>query len=474
MKLNGFVRIPELHDQETTPYFIQIYEHYKHDIMHGAIAPNTRLPSVRKLAESLRISTTPVEIAYQQLIAEGFIRSKPKRGYYVQQLQSPQSFIEQPVSNTRSAPFTARDPRSFTYDFHISKNDFSLFPTRVWNGLMKESMMNDTLLQYGDPQGDRGFRDVLSIYLQRYRGLRCTAEQIVIGADGFILASQLSLLLQGRGGTLGIENPGYHAIPETFVQHGYQVIPIELEADGISLEGVIQSGVNTLYISPSHQYPRGMVMPIAKRLQLLEWARHQEAYIIEDDYDGEFRYHGRPIPSMQGLVENSPVVYLGGFAQSLAPAFCIHYMVLPTSLLAEYHQLKQRLYLEQSVSRLHQFALQRFMEKGHFERHLRKMRQLYKRKHDLVIQACERYFQGKAVLSGKDAGFHMILEVNHHKTADELVSIAESAGIRITPMSFTWWGHRKPHTLEFMLGFGGIPEELIDEGLKRLSEVWFS
>ncbi|OPA73749.1 transcriptional regulator [Paenibacillus selenitireducens] len=472
--LDSFVQLPKLNEQEVTPYFIQIYEHFKYQIMQGAMAPDTRLPSIRKLAESLRISNTPVEIAYQQLIAEGFIVSKPKRGYYVQQLQSAQLFIEKPALSALSAPITPRDPRSYMYDFHISKNDFSLFPTRVWNALMKESMTNDALLQYGDPQGDRGFRDVLAMYLQRYRGLRCTAEQIVVGADIFILASQLSLLLQGRGGTLGIENPGYHAIPETFAQHGYCVTPIALEADGISFEGVIQSQVNTLYISPSHQYPRGMVMPVAKRLQLLEWARQQDAYIIEDDYDGEFRYHGRPIPSMQGLVENSPVVYVGGFAQSLAPAFCMHYMVLPTSLLAKYHELKQRLYLEQSVSRLHQFALQRFMEKGHFERHLRKMRQLYKRKHDLVIHACDQYFQGRAVLSGRDAGFHMILQVHHHKSAEELVMIAESVDIRITPMSFTWWDHPDPHALEFMIGFGGIPEERIEEGIKLLSEVWFS
>ncbi|TVX88115.1 PLP-dependent aminotransferase family protein [Paenibacillus agilis] len=466
---------PKLDEHSKNPFYLQLYEFFKQEILSGNLSPHTRMPSLRKLAEQLNLSTTPVELAFQQLVAEGFIKSRPKSGYYVQALHPIYHKNVATSHQQASHRITARDPRYYRYDFHISKNDFSTFPHRIWRGLLQDALDHTDGLQYGDPQGEPALRHSITTYLRRYRGLRCTPDQVIIGADQYILASLLSLLLKHSGGSnrLGIEDPGYHSIPATFKNHGYKVVPIPLQESGIQIEPLYSSNINVVYTSPSHQFPTGVMMPIAKRVQLLEWANHSQGFIIEDDYGGEFRYHGRSIPSIQGLIENSPVVYLGSFSQAIAPTFCIHYMILPNSLLPAYHQLKWELYLEHSASRINQIALHHFMERGYFEKHLRRMRQLYKRKHDTLTRSIKQHFQDRAIVTGNDAGFHMILTVQDQRSEEELVELAKAADIRMTPMSFTWWKPPQHKKLHFIVGFGGIAEELIDEGIQRLKEVWF-
>ncbi|TCZ78730.1 PLP-dependent aminotransferase family protein [Paenibacillus albiflavus] len=469
--------VPKLDEHSEDPYYVQILEFIKKEIISGMIPSHTRLTSIRKLADQLNISATPVELAYQQLLSEGFIESKPKVGYFVTSIHTnpiaPQPILHQ---SDEPLPITSRDPREYEYDFHLSKNDFTKFPYRTWKRLFASNLMNSAALPYGNPQGEEGLRQVLTSYLHQYRGVNCSPEQIVIGADQYILASLLSLILHdaSRSNRIAIEDPGYHLLPATFRKHGYEVIPVALEADGLSLEELYKSQANVVYTSPSHQFPRGMIMPISRRLQLIEWAKNNSAYIIEDDYDGEFRYHGKPIPSMQGLVDNSPVIYLSGFSQLLAPAFCIHYMVLPEQLMPKYHELRTELYLEHTAARWNQITLQQFIERGFLETHLRKMRQLYRRKHDLMIGAIHKYFENKAAITGTDAGFHVILTIDHALTEAELVAKARDAGIMIAPMSFTWWDKSQPKALEFMIGFGGIPEDRIDEGIRLLHKVWYS
>jgi len=469
--------VPKIDEYSKAPYYVQIVEFIKKEIISGMIPSHTRLPSIRKLADQLNTSATPVELAYQQLLSEGFIESKPKIGYFVTSIHKA-SIASKPNSHQpeEPLPITARDPREYKYDFHLSKNDFTRFPYRTWKRLFARNLMNSAALSYGNPQGEEGLRQVLAGYLHQYRGVNCSPEQIVIGADQYILASLLSLIVHdtSRSNRIAIEDPGYHQLPATFRKHGYEVIPVALEPDGLSLEELHKSKANVVYTSPSHQFPRGMIMPISRRLQLIEWAKNHSAYIIEDDYDGEFRYHGKPIPSMQGLVDNSPIIYLSGFSQLLAPAFCIHYMVLPEQLLPKYHELRTELYLEHSAARWNQITLQQFIEQGFLETHLRKMRQLYRRKHDLMIRAIHKYFGNKATITGTDAGFHVILTIDHVLTETELAASARDVGIMVAPMSFTWWDKSQPRALEFMIGFGGIPEDRIEEGIHLLHKVWYS
>ncbi|MGN7764105.1 MocR-like pyridoxine biosynthesis transcription factor PdxR [Paenibacillus sp. 22594] len=467
--------VPNLSDTGGVPYYIQLYDYFKKEIISGSLPMGTRLPSIRMMAAELQLSATPVELAYQQLLSEGFIVSRPRSGYYVQQVHLVSGVKAEPEQHPLTLPtITARDSRTYPYDFHISRNDFSLFPDKIWRCLYQEQLANPDLLQYGDPQGEPALRESIAAHLQQFRGLRCTAEQVVIGGDQYTLCSLAALLLQEKTNRIAIEDPGYHLLPAAFKRHGFQIIPVPLQEDGLDIEQLYNSRANAVYLSPSHQFPRGMVMPIAKRLALLDWARANSGYIIEDDYDGEFRYHGRPIPALQGLLEDSPVIYMCSFAQSVAPALCIHYMVLPKELVPDYHRLKSELYLEHSASRLNQIALHYFIERGHFAKHVRRMRLVYQRKHDLLLRAIQHYFGEKAAVSGQGAGFHLLLTLRNSGSARLLAELAEAAGIRVTPMSYTWWNRPESDEPEFILGFGGIAEASIEEGIRRLAGVWAS
>ncbi|AIQ44705.1 transcriptional regulator [Paenibacillus sp. FSL R7-0273] len=464
------------------PYYIQLYNYFKKEILGGTLPADTRLPSIRSLAGQLNISATPVELAYQQLVSEGFIASRPRSGYSVQPMHAlsgadaaaePEERHRQPPAQALPA-ITPRDPQQYPYDFHISKNDFSLFPHKVWRSLFQEQLHNPDLLQYGDPQGEPALRGSIAAHLRQFRGLRCTPEQVVIGGDQHLLCSLLCHILPGGARRLAIEDPGYHLLPSAFRRNGYEIIPVPLEEDGLDVEKLRSSRTSAVYISPSHQFPCGMIMPIAKRHALLDWAVSTGGYIIEDDYDGEFRYHGRPVPSLQGLTEHSPVIYMGSFAQSVAPALCIHYMVLPEKLLPAYRSLAKELYLEHSASRLNQIALHYFLERGHFARHLRRMRLLYQKKHDSLLQAIQLHFGEQAAVRGQGAGFHLLLRLNSCGNARLLADSAAAAGIRVTPASYTWWEQREPDPPEFILGFGAIPEDTISEGIRLLAELWLT
>lgn len=477
---------PKWNENGDEPQYVQLYTALKNEIVTGRLTEHTRLPSVRKLADLLGLSTTPVEMAYQQLLAEGFIQSKPRSGYYVEALPDPEvgperavhseygSHHQQSEATTSRRPLL-RDDKAYKYDFHMSQNDFTLFPYADWRRLYNQTMRLEQQeeLFYGDPQGESGLRQQIATYLHRYRGVVCQPDQIVIGADQFGLLSLISLMLGHKHKRVGVENPGYLLYANTFRQHGYEAVPVALEEDGISISELYAADVGLVVVSPSHQYPRGMIMPVSKRLQVLEWAQAVSGYIIEDDYDGEFRYHGRPIPSLQGLVLNANVIYMGGFAQVMAPAIGVWYMVLPEALMESYYSLLRATLLEQSASRLHQRTLQAFMEKGLFEKHVRKMRSHYRKKHDALLEAVHRHFGDRARVIGKDAGFHVLLRVHAEKSEEELKQLAIQAGVRASSASFTWLSPPQVMPKEFFLGFAGIPLDQIEPGIKALYQAWF-
>lgn len=467
--------IPTLDPNAEIAHYEQIYHYFKSEIIAGRLKDNSPLPSIRKLADLLALSTTPIETAYSQLLAEGFIRSKPRSGYVVHKL--PESIPMHDGNNETQDHrlLCLREDKEYEYDFHMSKNDFTYFPFKKWQKLTNQTLRSGTkeLLFYGNPQGEIGLRKQIASYLHRYRGVKCSADQIIIGSDLYLLVSILSLLLNQHDSRIGVENPGYLTIPATFRQHGYETVPISLESDGINIQELYDSHVRIVSVAPAHQFPKGMTLPISKRLRLIEWSKAVNGYIIEDDYDGEFRYYGKPIPSLQGLVRDANVIYLGGCAQVLAPALCIQYMVIPVSLLEAYRQLYQQLLFEPSSSRLHQRTLELFMEKGYWETHVRKMRKVYRRKHDLLIEALQKYFHRKAEIIGRDAGFHVLLRVSSAKSEAELLQLAKHAGIAIASSAYTWLTNPSAQK-EFIIGFAGIEESKIDEGIKLLHDIWFN
>nr|WP_154984429.1 PLP-dependent aminotransferase family protein [Paenibacillus xylanexedens] len=500
------MQLPKLDERDSVPVYIQLSDHIKREIFRGELVEHSRLPSVRKWAELLGISTTPVEAAYQQLIAEGYVYSEPRRGYRVRAVVEGYhdmllgksdihtagnekgvkhvSMInrQDQSGSTEVSPDlqSLRPVTNVTYDFHMSHNDFSLFPYVKWQQYANRVWREESkgLLFYGNPQGEWGLRNEIAAYLGQFRGVRCRPEQIVVGAEQHLLMSLLTQTMLRKGGvrSIAVENPGYRLLPGTFRNYGYEIIPISLDSEGINLDELDQADVSLAGVSPSHQFPMGMPMPISRRLALLDWAERSGAYLIEDDYDGEFRYSGRPISSMQGLRENAPVIYMGGFSQVLAPAFCVHYMVLPKELVPHFGEVYRTVLFEQSASRLHQRTLELFMREGELGKHIRKMRNLYKRKHDLTVQAIQQHFgdQPGMEIKGEHAGFHLVLRLINPNPADNMVAKALEMGIRVASAEYLWADGSAPADgkREFIIGFAGIEAENIEPGIAALARVW--
>lgn len=457
--------------------YASIYESIKKDIVEGKLGANDRLPSIREQARQLSVSTTPVEAAYQQLAAEGFIESRPRKGFFVAAL--PVSYGQFTLADQQSQPVHFEREHvledAYLYDFHLCKNDFTGFPINHWKRLLTDTLRDEynELLFYGDYQGEAGLREELAAYLYRIRGVVCRKEQIVIGAEQHLLLHYLAILLKDISPVMAVEDPCYPLLPYTFQAEGYEISYVTEADQGINISRLLQTSARIVAVSPSHQYPGGRVMPINERMELLRWAEAHGGYIIEDDYGGELRYLGQPVPALQGLAPGASVVYIGGFSQILAPDICIHYMVLPDSLLDAYHYLRRRLWFEQSSSRIYQRTLEKFMEQGYFEKHVRRMRNLYRKKSHHLAEALQTHFQGYGEVISPHTGFHLILSLRTSAPEQQLVELSRSHGI-VVASATAFYGDKSFYhpSRRFLIGFGGVVWERIDEGVALLREIW--
>ncbi|PLR99257.1 MocR-like pyridoxine biosynthesis transcription factor PdxR [Bacillus sp. T33-2] len=456
-----------------SPHYIQIYDFIKLEIIKGNLAVNDKLPSIRTLADFLNISTTPVEIAYEHLLSEGLIQSRPRSGYFVQEIPAPYLMLENQSApaNDPAGLYPYRDRNIYPFDFHMSSNDHTMFPLKVWKKLYNQ-VLTEECLGFGDPQGEIGLRNGIASYLYQFRGVKCSPEQIIVAGDQSMLIFILANLLKKDYKDLAIENPGYFLIPSTFSKMGFDIHPIPLESDGLNVDALYKSNSRIVTVTPSYQFPTGKIMTIEKRMKLLQWAQTEKGFIIEDDYDGEFHYYGKPVPALQGLAPDASVVYLGGFSQVLSPAISIHYLVLPKKLVFGYHQLRIELMLEQSASRIHQNVLEMFIEGGFLAKHVRKMRNLYKKKQDALLAAIEKYLKGKVAIESRNGGFHILITVDDQRNAEELVLLAKQKGVRVANGAFYWSKISEEQLPTIMIGFAGIPLDKIDEGIKTLRDAW--
>lgn len=466
--------IPYIDEQAGEPKYEQIYRYMKRHILSGAIPAGTRLPSIRQLADSLHLSRNTVEAAYQQLQAEGYADSRPRSGLFVCELES-DAELSSP-SRLKDAPPPA-DPAvavEYEIDFRHGNIDVGGFPLPLWRKLSNDvwRLMPVEALQYGDRQGEPGLRTQIAAYVRRSRGVNCKPEQIVIGAGIQQLLMIISQMIAGERRTVAIENPGYDGAWAIFRNHGLRLVSVPMERDGLNVGLLKESGAEAVYITPSHQFPCGMVMPVAKRLRLLQWAEERDGLIIEDDYDGEFRYHAKPIPALQGLDTGGRVIYMGTFSKSLLPSIRVSYMVLPQTLLERY-RTGFAVY-EQTASKLHQLTLERFMEEGHWDRHVRKIRKIYRKKHEALLAAVKRMMGGQVRVIGQDSGLHVLLRIGNGMTEDDLLQAAARAGVKVYPTSNYWGEGADTEDPTLLLGFGGVSEQEIEDGISRLYEVWFA
>jgi GntR family transcriptional regulator/MocR family aminotransferase len=445
-----------------------LYSYIKGEIESGSIALNTRLPSIRQLAQYLNISKNTVEAAYQQLLLEGYVESRLRSGYYVLP-------IDEVSTLPRTIPFVASAPLvevEYRFDFSYGDIEVDRFPMRIWGGCLTDSLYEipQKVLGYGHKQGDFDLRSEIALYVFQSRGVACHPDQIIISSGTQQSIGLLCQLLHLRGERIGIENPGYHGVRTVLINHGCVITPIALEQDGLCIEELNKSDVKAVYVTPSHQFPMGMILPIQKRNQLLQWAEDNQALIIEDDYDSEFRYVGQPIPALKALDSGDRVIYLGTFSKCFLPAARLSYMVLPTSTMAQIQEGLQS--YNQSVSPIIQRAVYLFMHRGHFARHIRKMRRIYQSKHRALIRAIIQSMGNRVDVIGHKSGLHILLDVKG-RDSELLIEQARLHAIRVYSPRDQWLDPRKCPASYVMLGFGAIHEEAMEEAIQCLQQAWF-
>jgi len=455
------------------PLYLQLYKFIKNEIQVGNIRANSKLPSQRNLAKHLNISRNTVDAAYQQLIAEGYVISKERAGIYVVELEKDFFLKNNQIDNDILAASSNQELEDVKvkYDFNYGDINLKDFPYKIWRKLSLQSLNEEHgyLYLYGDLQGESELRNSISQHLYQARGVSCSAEQIIVGAGLQYLTGLLCNLI-GRDVVYGMEDPGYYRVRYLFEDSGIHIQPIPLDNSGISVYHLRKNKVKAVYVTPSHQFPTGIVMPIARRMELLEWAREENAYIIEDDYDGEFRYSGKPIPALRGLDSYENVVYMGTFSKSLIPSIKLSYMVLPMGLINLY---KKNNFYVQTVSRLHQHTLRLFMESGHWERHLNKSRNIYKGRHLALLNAIHQVMNDDVKVYGSGSGLHILLEPNNHMTEKQLIQTAREQGIIIYPTSVFYANPPKNQSAKVLLGFANLDEASIFKGIELLNKAWF-
>ncbi len=442
----------------STPLYDQLYRYVVAQIRLGILASGEKLPSKRRLAEHLGISLTTVERAYGLLTAEGYLESEPRSGYRV----AP-ALTMFPAEAPQ--PLPAVEHREHLNEcFSTSAVDTSVFPYSMWARLTKEAVYeNPDLLQRGDGQGDWGLRGALANFLHQYRGVNCTPEQVVLGAG---LEGLMWVLLQLLpDAVFAVEDPGYVSLRRLLDNLHWPHVSVPVDERGMSVQALAACEANAAYVTPSHQFPLGVTTPVGRRSELLRWAYERPGrYLIEDDYDSEFRYSSRPIPAMQGLDERGRVIYVGTFSRTVAPSIRVAYLILPLALLKVYREKFG--HAAATVSRFEQEALRKFLVSGAYSRHLRRVGNLYRRRRDALVNALE----GWGEVRGAEAGLHLLFTLPGREEAD-LIRRAAQAGYRVRGLEeYCRQEKALPGTL--VLGFAGLPAEAAEGAAKDLRRAF--
>ena len=482
----------QLHPESDKTLYEQIYEFIKDEIRTGRLLRNEKLPSARFLAEYLQVSRTTVDMAYEQLVSEGYLEARARRGYFVSAFEELYAIDEMPrgelpEANRQSEQAVGR------YDFSPNAIDMRYFPYATWKKITKNILVdaNSKMFSLGEPQGDLKLRTTICRYLHGSRGVNCEPEQIIIGAGNDYLLLLLEKIL-GRHVHVAMENPTYVRAYKIFRSCAYPVSFVPVDENGIRVDCLRRTDAQVAYVMPSHQYPMGVSMPIGRRMELLRWASEADnRYLIEDDYDSEFRYKGKPLPSLQASDVDGKVVYIGTFSKAIAPAIRISYMVLPYPLLERYRS--ECGFYSSTVSRIDQTVLNEFIQDGYFERYLNKMRKQYREKHDLILnelRPLEKAFR----ISGSNAGLHVILTDKKGRSEEELACAAADADVKVYRMQDFRMGEtgkeyfgiesNKPDQsvaedfrmdkspAMMILGYGALTPEEIREGIALLKKAW--
>ena len=453
--------LPVFDETREKPYYLQLYGYIKNSILSGEIGEDEKLPSLRSLAKSTGLSITTIEQSYNQLLVEGYIYSKPQSGYYVSKVLTGRN---QTVPAEAGRPETEVYAMDETTGFELPSMQYDpeCFDFNKWKKCMNE-ILNDhsaALMFEGSPRGEIALRAEISRYLYMSRGVSCTPDQIIIGAGTQQITNQLATLLRKQGVEhVALEDPGYMPVRNVFRDRGFAITSVAVRSNGLAIEKLPANIRAAAYVSPSNHAYTGSVMPIGRRYELLAWAEENNSYIIEDDYDSELRYFGKPIPALKSLAGGDRVIYLGSFSSTLFAALKISYMVLPVRMAEVFSSIAGD--YSPTCSKLEQLTLAMFMESGLYQTHIKKLRKLYSQKLTRITEAFHAKASDFVRVISSSSGLSIILEIDSSKSSGQIKKDAEGLGIPAVCI-----GRR------IILYYNQIPLSEIDGAVSRLADLW--
>ncbi|MEH7204147.1 PLP-dependent aminotransferase family protein [Bacillus safensis] len=445
------------------PKYKQIYEQFKKLIEDGKVKTGENLPSIRSLANDLGVSRHTTLQAYDQLLAEGYIQANVRKGYTVNKFEP--IFLHTPIPEVpRTKPTQSID----FIDFKVSAVDEEQFPLKVWRQISNKVLQQSISFQYGYPFGEPAFKQELADYLFQARGMIINPQNMIVGSNTQQLLLYLGFLLKERFSSMIVENPGYSGVREVCHLHGFEIESIPASKQGVLLDSLVNKSGKLLYITPSHQYPTGTALSIQQRLELIQWVRSNNGFLLEDDYDGEFRYGQKPFPALASL-DAEHVIYFGTFSKAFLPSIRLAYMVLPDSLINIYMDKFQ--HFEHNASLLHQLTMTEFMKSGEWTKHIKRMRNTYKRKMNLLVQQVQHLFGKQIEIIGDNAGLYIMLRIHTPYTENELIEKALQQHVKVYPTSHLFI-ENPPVLPHILLGFANLSLEQIERGICLLKEAW--
>jgi GntR family transcriptional regulator / MocR family aminotransferase len=481
----GIFPIVPLDRRSSSPLYRQLYEGFRDAILERRLRSGQRIPSTRSLAAELKISRLPLLNAYDQLVAEGYFRSRTGSGTFVASVASK---TRPPVRAGLRSPTALRGKRPMSREtdflleneaeswlggwgpFRVSEPAVDRFPHEIWSRLVgrhgRAARRNLRSMHYGDPMGHRPFREAVAEYLRTARAVQCEADQVMVVSGSQQALSLTARVLIDPGSPVWVEEPGYAGARAVLRLRGAWLVPVPVDAEGLVISAGIERcpEASAAYVTPSHQYPLGAVMSASRRLQLLDWARRKGAWIIEDDYDSEYRYESPPIASLQGLDRDARVLYVGTFSKVLFPALRLGYIVVPADLVARFAAVRDAMDIFPPTST--QATLADFIREGHFGRHLRRMRALYRERRGALVEAIRDELGDALAVVGDEAGMHLVAILSREADDRKISVRAARNGLWAMPLSSCYFG--RPSRQGFVLGFGGTDVPEMVSGVRRL------
>jgi len=465
------------------PLFRQVYRGLREGILSGTLREGQKLPSTRDLAEQLGISRTVVLLAYDQLLAEGFAAGRAGSGTYVRggvclgRPVSPEHSTKVQLTKFGSLAasawtrmnFPVRPARSLPYDFAYGRSDLETFPFEKWRRILLRCARSASVsaFDYGPAGGRTELRDAICNHLQRSRAVVCDASQVIVVNGSQQALDLIARVLLAPGEPVGIEDPSYQGTTEVLRAAGAPLLPLIVDREGID-PTQIPANARIVFVTPSHQYPSGAILPLSRRLALLDWAKRRNAVIVEDDYDGEFRYEGQPLESLQGLDREGRVIYVGTFSRTIFSALRIGYLVVPKGLVTAFAAAKWL--CDRHTATLEQETLAEFIASGMYERYLRKVRRENAKRREALLEAIRSHLGDRVEVTGDGAGAHIVLWPRRRVSEETIIAGAAARGVCVYGISPYFL--RKPKRAGILVGYSRMNAARIREGIRRLAEVF--